>query len=134
MNENKKRKIILIIEDDSDIREMLQNFLRIHKFDSEAVSTGQGAIKKFETKEYDLYIIDYALPDINGFEVYKKLRTIYPSAPVLFYTAFTEHVSLNKCEVKDPFLHVFSKTSSPQALIRGIEILLTNGVAGDENK
>ncbi|MFH1539471.1 MAG: response regulator [bacterium] len=127
MEETKK---ILIIEDNPDIQEMLRDFLRIYGFESEGVFAGYEALNIIKEKKYDLYIIDYDLSDINGFEVYKKLRIVDGSAPVIFYTAFTGLVSTRTNGIDDPNRYIFPKTSSPEELIRKIETLLGKNSSG----
>lgn len=44
-------------------------------------------MKLIEINEYDLYILDLMLPDVNGFELAKRIGKLYPQKPFLFLTA-----------------------------------------------
>ncbi|MEW5947522.1 MAG: response regulator [bacterium] len=127
--DEKRAKKILIVEDDPDVHEMLRGFMRICGFESEGVRTGSEALNFIydKNKKYDLYIIDYALSDINGFEIYKELRTVESSAPVIFYTSFQRLVSARTNGVDDPNVYIFPKTSSPEKLTALVKNLLDKG-------
>jgi DNA-binding response OmpR family regulator len=73
--EDKMKKYkLLIIEDDKDISEMLESFLKTEGFEIEVAFTGQEGITKFRSSSYDLVILDLMLPIISGLEVLKLIR------------------------------------------------------------
>lgn len=80
-----KRKI-LIIEDDNSIREMLTFALEIEGFCIESVKNGIDGLTKSEDFQPDLILLDLMLPDINGFEVCKKIHE-KRDIPVIMVTA-----------------------------------------------
>ena len=80
------RSHILIVDDDADIRQVLQLLLRDDYNVSEAAD-GPAAIRAVtENADIDLIILDVMMPGMSGLEVCDKLRGI-TNAPVLFLTA-----------------------------------------------
>jgi PleD family two-component response regulator len=65
---------ILIIEDDLDVAEMLNSFFGVQGFNSASVSFGEEGLRSCNLNQPDLVILDVRLPDIDGFEVAKRLR------------------------------------------------------------
>ena len=89
MNSNKlqSKPIIFIVEDESGIVEFLQTGLEYEGFQISSVDKGIDAIKYLKNKDCDLIILDIMLPDIDGFEVCKRIREAGKSVPVLILTA-----------------------------------------------
>ncbi|MGF7141706.1 DNA-binding response OmpR family regulator [Anaerotaenia torta] len=85
MKENKIK--ILVADDDADIREILEILLKAEGFDVILASNGKEAIEAVD-ESIDLIILDVAMPEKNGFQVCKEIRTM-SVAPVLFLTAKT---------------------------------------------
>lgn len=80
------KKKILIIEDDNSIREMLTFALEIEGFSIESVGNGVDGLTKSEDFDPDLILLDLMLPDINGFEVCKKIHE-KRDIPIIMVTA-----------------------------------------------
>ncbi len=85
MKENKIK--ILVADDDADIREILEILLKAEGFDVILAGNGKEAIESVD-ESIDLIILDVAMPEKNGFQVCKEIRTM-SVAPVLFLTAKT---------------------------------------------
>jgi DNA-binding response OmpR family regulator len=79
---------ILIIEDDASIREGLTDTLRVKGYEVDAARTGAEGLDLFEKHAPDLVILDLMLPDMEGFEICRKLKAA-PSldVPVIILTA-----------------------------------------------
>ncbi|MCP4177255.1 MAG: diguanylate cyclase [bacterium] len=85
---SKKQKILII--DDIDLNlTLMSKFLEELDIDIEYASTGGEALEKAETENLDLVILDLNLPDINGFEVLKKIRAKnkYKHLPIIIVSA-----------------------------------------------
>jgi len=78
---------ILIVDDETNIRDLLLTSLRFAGFSAHAVANGAQAISAVLEQEPDLIVLDVMLPDMTGFGVAKRLRTSGFSAPILFLTA-----------------------------------------------
>ncbi len=82
---------ILIIEDQQSIAELEKDYLEINHFRVDITNTGQEGLKQALTKDYDLILLDLMLPDIDGFEVCKKIRR-EKNIPVLIISARGEDI------------------------------------------
>lgn len=67
-------KKILIVEDDFDIQELLQEFLKEAGYMVDTTSNGVEAISMFTKNQYDLIVLDILLPKINGYGVCEFIR------------------------------------------------------------
>jgi len=81
---------ILVVDDEPNIRDLLASGLRFAGFSVLAVGNGNDAVTAAEKGKPDLILLDVMLPDMSGFSVTKKLRSMNILAPVLFLTARDE--------------------------------------------
>jgi two-component system OmpR family response regulator len=78
---------LLVVEDDTNILELLSASLRFAGFDVTTATTGSAAVTEALKTRPDLMVLDVMLPDLDGFEVIKLLRTRAGRIPVVFLTA-----------------------------------------------
>ncbi len=83
-----EKSTILIVEDDVDVAEMLTAYFRAQGYEVLAVNWGEDAVKTGRASHPDLVILDIRLPDIDGFEVARRLRTHQRTLdiPIIFLT------------------------------------------------
>ena len=81
---------ILVVDDEPNLRDLLASGLRFAGFSVLAVGNGNDAVVAAEKGNPDLILLDVMLPDMSGFSVTKKLRSLGIMAPVLFLTARDE--------------------------------------------
>jgi two-component system response regulator MprA len=79
--------MVLIVEDDADLRGVLARGLREEGFDVEVVATGHEALERVERVAPDVLVIDIGLPDTDGRDLCQALRARGVQTPVLFLTA-----------------------------------------------
>ena len=77
---------ILIIDDDTQLTELLNEFLSSHKYDIIIKHTPEGGLEYLEKKEVNIIILDIMLPGMDGFQVLRKIRENL-SIPVIMLTA-----------------------------------------------
>ncbi len=82
---------ILIIEDQKSIAELEKDYLEINHFQVDITNNGREGLKHALNKDYDLILLDLMLPDIDGFEVCKKIRQ-EKNIPVLIISARGEDI------------------------------------------
>jgi two-component system catabolic regulation response regulator CreB len=82
---------VLIVEDEPGIADTLQYALRTDGFEPHWVGTGEGAIARQRSEPAAIVILDVGLPDVNGFEVFKRLRE-FSDVPVVFLTARADEI------------------------------------------
>ncbi len=85
---------ILIVEDDPDVSEMLNAYFRVQGYDVFTVNWGEDGVRAGQTILPDLIILDIRLPDIDGYEVAKRLRQDRRTQeiPIIFLTEKRERV------------------------------------------
>lgn len=69
---------ILIVDDDPEMRRMLNEFLSDQGYSVETAANGEGALKICQKLPFDVALIDIELPDIKGTELLIKLKLIQP--------------------------------------------------------
>ncbi len=78
---------LLLVDDEDNLRSMLEAALRHSGFDVHPVASGRAAIDATAEVQPDLIVLDVMLPDLDGFEVCRRLRTDGSKVPVVFLTA-----------------------------------------------
>ena len=78
---------LLVVEDEPNIRELLATSLRFAGFEVHTAADGAGAVSVAEKEQPDLVVLDVMLPDLDGFEVTRRLREHGRHMPIVFVTA-----------------------------------------------
>jgi two-component system, OmpR family, response regulator len=78
---------VLVVDDEPNIRELVEVALKFHGCAVSVSATGKDALHQAETYQPDLMVLDVMLPDMDGFEVCRTLRTTGNDVPVIFLTA-----------------------------------------------
>ncbi|WP_395105207.1 response regulator transcription factor [Actinomadura sp. SCN-SB] len=81
------RQLVLVVEDEANIRDLVGTALRFHGFVTASASTGAEALREARAKRPDIILLDVMLPDFDGFEVCRRLRDEGDDVPVIFLTA-----------------------------------------------
>jgi two-component system OmpR family response regulator len=77
----------VVVDDEPDLADVLANTLRIEGWDARAAYDGESAVRLVREFVPDAVVLDVMLPDIDGFEVLRRLRNDNPGICVLFLTA-----------------------------------------------
>jgi len=79
---------ILVVEDDLDVAEMLNAYFRVQGYEVFTVNWGEDGVRACQTINPDLVVLDIRLPDIDGYEVARRLRTDRRTqdVPIIFLT------------------------------------------------
>ena len=78
---------LLVVDDEDDIRELLEFDLSHSGYIVDSARDGQEALEKALENNYDLILLDVMMPKMNGYEVCKRLRAVKPNLPILMLTA-----------------------------------------------
>jgi two-component system, OmpR family, response regulator len=81
---------VLVVDDEPSIVDAVATVLRYEGFEVEEASTGRGGLARCQEQAFDLVILDVMLPDLDGFEITRRLRADGIDVPVLFLTARNE--------------------------------------------
>lgn len=77
---------LLIIDDDTELCALLDDFLKLEGFDVNALHDGQAAVEHCRSHSYDAVVLDIMLPGMQGLDVLRELRRL-GDTPVLMLTA-----------------------------------------------
>jgi DNA-binding response OmpR family regulator len=81
-----QRPRVLCVDDDEDSREILSTLLRLARIETKAVGTAAEALSLIQAERFDLYLLDACLPDLDGFELCRRMRAFDSHTPILFYS------------------------------------------------
>jgi len=87
MAESVQNPRVLVVDDEPNIRELVQVALNFHGCAVTTGATGEDALQLAHAYDPDLIVLDVLLPDIDGFEVCRRLRSVANNVPVIFLTA-----------------------------------------------
>lgn len=109
------RHTVLIVDDEPDMCWALQNLLSAKGFDSKAVQTGEGALILLETTGFEIALLDVKLPDIDGLELARRMKSVVPSITIIMISGYYYKDDVDiQCAVEEglvkgflakPFLH-----------------------------
>lgn len=122
---------ILIIEDEPDIQELLNAYLRDAGYDIEIAGDGVEALARFQKGKFDLILLDLMLPKIDGFGVCELIRR-ESNVPILMLTALDgeqEQLRGFHMEIDD----YVTKPFSMPILLQKIRAVLRRTRGGSEN-
>jgi DNA-binding response OmpR family regulator len=82
---------ILIVDDIADNLFLLETVLSAEGYRVESASSGKQALDKFATTTFDLVLVDVMMPDLNGYELTKRIReSNQSSVPIILLTAYDQ--------------------------------------------
>jgi two-component system OmpR family response regulator len=87
MTDNDRIPQVLVVDDEPNIRELVQVALKFHGCAVSTAANGRDALRQAEAGRPDLIVLDVMLPDMDGFEVCRRLRAAGNEVPVIFLTA-----------------------------------------------
>lgn len=83
-------KQILVVDDETPVRRVLERFLKEMGFDVIAAEDGPRALSQFRRHKPDMVLLDIVMPGINGIEVLRQMRQESPNACVIMLTALDD--------------------------------------------
>jgi len=136
---NADKRTILIVEDDLDLIEMLDAYFHVQGYDVLTAHWGEDGLSLCQTASPDLVILDIRLPDIDGFEIARRLRSTRRTQeiPFIFLTEKTSRedklrgLELNAEDyITKPFDVQELRLRVRNAMHRNTQGSLTNGITG----
>ena len=92
----KERNKLLLVEDDPNLGYLLSEYLEMKDFEVVWAKTGEETLTILDAYTFDLAILDVMLPDTDGFELARSLKSVVPELPFLFLTAKSLKVDVLK--------------------------------------
>jgi len=104
--ENEVLATILIVEDETALRELVRQYLQMRKFGVLTAKNGREGVEVFRqnAKKIQLVISDLVMPGMNGFECMERILAVEPNVRFLFMSGFPEQIverhraSFDRCE------------------------------------
>ena len=81
------KKKVLLVEDDTNLGNLLQDSLEIKNYDVVLKRNGEDAFNDFKVNKYDMCILDVMMPKKDGFTLAKDIRRMNANVPIIFLTA-----------------------------------------------
>ena len=127
---------ILIVEDDSSVKNLMTTTLKAHDYKYIVAETGEDAIRQASTYNPDIILLDLGLPDIDGVDVIRKIRT-WSNVPIIVISARSEDA--DKIEALDNGADDYlTKPFSVEELLarirvtgRRLAVMMANGEANE---
>ncbi|MBI4932477.1 MAG: response regulator transcription factor [Actinobacteria bacterium] len=122
-----EERALVVVEDDPHIADLLDLYLREAGFRVLQASTGERGLELIDTHRPVMVVLDIGLPDIDGFEVCRRIRT-RSSVPVLFLTARDGEIDriLGLELGADDYV---TKPFSPREIVARVKAILRRGQA-----
>jgi CheY-like chemotaxis protein len=119
----KTSRDILIVDDDPAVHKLFSRLLTRGGYSITTASTVVAAIKSLRQKSFALVVLDLSMPDVDGFDMLKTLRTDWPNLKVLVISGYIQGALLKASECVGATASL-AKTDAPTELLRTVDRLL----------
>ncbi|RLQ96142.1 response regulator [Falsibacillus albus] len=118
-------KKILLAEDEEVLRMLVVDTLEDEDFDVDEAADGEEALQLFETKDYDLLILDYMMPVCSGLEVIREVRSRERNnkVKILMLSAKSQQYEQDRV-IEEGADYFIAKPFSPLQLLNKVEEIL----------
>ena len=118
------RPRVLCVDDNEDSRIMLVTLLKLAFFEAKAVGTAAQALSLSKAEHFDLYMLDGRLPDVDGFELCRRLRAFDPCTPIVFFSGAAYEA--DKKKGVEAGADAYVKKPDIEAMLESIKQLTSN--------
>ncbi len=123
---------ILVVDDESEIREGLELLLRGEGYGVASAETGESGLEKLEQHPYDLLLLDVSLPDRNGLDMLKEIHRRDPQLSVVLITAYGS-IEMARAAFKNGAMDYITKPWSNDELLAQVAQAVESRRLRDEN-
>jgi CheY-like chemotaxis protein len=120
---------VLVTDDTEAVLKLVTRVLGADGYRVETASAGADALRRIAKRVFDLYLVDVAMPMMDGQELVRIIRTYHPSAKVLYITAYSDRLFQETVVLKDTEAFL-EKPFTPQALREAVSLLLFGRLGG----
>jgi DNA-binding response OmpR family regulator len=78
---------ILYVDSNADSCSMLRTLLTYSRIETQLANSAAQALSAMQEKHFDMYLLEAWLPEIDGFELCRRMREVEPHTPILFYSS-----------------------------------------------
>lgn len=118
-------RAVLLIEDDPDIRMLVEMILRMNGIHVVSCAQGEAGLKALSRQAFSLIILDVMMPDMSGYEVLKQIRARFGDAapPVALFTARPEDTTAKELAGQQG-VHILAKPFEHDKLAQHVQSLM----------
>lgn len=126
MPTSKKKKKVLVIEDDVFLRDIITRMLDSHNYHVLQAETGEEALTMLEKEEPDIILLDIILPGIDGFEVLREIKedNHRKHIPVIIISNYGEKEHIEKGRALGAEDYIIKANIYPQELAKRIHEII----------
>ena len=127
---------ILVTDDTSAVRDVVARLLAPKGYVVETAADGGEALQKIGRRLFDLYLVDVAMPIMEGQELAAAIRAYHPSAKVLYITGYSDRLFRDRVLLKETEAFL-DKPFTAESLHDAVSLLLfghLRGPAGGERR
>jgi two-component system response regulator VicR len=92
MNTNNAPKKVLVVDDEPDTLELVKLVLESAGFEAILVNNGLEALAKIDAGKLDLVLLDIMMPDMDGWDVFRKIKEKNTTIPIAILTAKAQNI------------------------------------------
>ena len=127
-----ERIVILVVDDETVIREGIKRVLEGDRFEVETCGSGHKAIEHLQVKDYGLIITDLKMPGMDGIEVLKAVKALQPDIPVIIITGYAS-IDTAVEAMKNGASEYLSKPFTPDLLLEKVQSALSQRSTSPED-
>src|SRR5579859_1091714 len=126
------RGSILVIDDETEIREGLEALLSSENFLVTLAETGEAGLRKLSENPFDLLLLDVSLPGSNGLELLRDIRMRDPHLPIILITAYGS-IDMARAAFKSGAQDYITKPWSNDELVAQVSVAVEGRLLREEN-
>jgi two-component system, LuxR family, response regulator FixJ len=119
------QQIVVVVDDDSQIRESLENLLKAAEFRPAAFSSAESALESGLLAESSCLITDVRLEGMQGPELQRRVKLAYPKLPVIIITGHRDE-KMKQGALSGGTASVLYKPLDPDALIQAVHAAIAS--------
>src|SRR5229473_570413 len=123
---------ILVVDDESEIREGLEILLKSEGYGVSSADTGESGLAKLEQHPFDLLLLDVSLPDRNGLDILKEIHRRDPQLSIVLITAYGS-IEMARAAFKNGAMDYITKPWSNDELLAQVAQAVESRRLRDEN-
>jgi CheY-like chemotaxis protein len=127
-----RNQLVLVVEDDADVRNTLSKILEEIGYRSITAPDAEAGLELLRNRrDVELLLTDVVMPGMNGWDLAKAATALRPELPVLFATGYTDNVLLHRTGL-DARIHVLTKPFRSHDLARVLDALLSEALEAEK--
>jgi CheY-like chemotaxis protein len=109
-----RRSRILLIDDDPNVRDVLQHLLASFGYECHTAADGAAGLTRFDEGGWDLVLVDVVMPAMSGWRVVETVRRRAPTLPIVLMTGMSEPTVMRRA--RDWQLPLLTKPFRPETI------------------